>query len=154
MCSFCHTEAETTLHVFHKCSVTKILWNQLLVFFKTDLGFPDFTPQAILFGFTNESDKNLNILQYHICLSRAILNLNSLIKNFTKVRRLEKKIVSVCEKKTIQFNNKWKSRLLFNYCFVSFFIVVNIIIILFIYFVLFITAFYILAYICVGRENF
>ena len=106
LCPSCRTEAETTLHVFHKCSVTKILWNQLLVFFKTDLGFPDFTPQAILFGFTNESDKNLNILQYHICLSRAILNLNSLIKNFTKVRRLEKKIVSVCEKKTIQFNNK------------------------------------------------
>ena len=25
--SFCHTEAETTLYVFHKCSVTKILWN-------------------------------------------------------------------------------------------------------------------------------
>ena len=27
LCSFCHTEAETTLHVFHKFSVTKILWN-------------------------------------------------------------------------------------------------------------------------------
>ena len=25
LCCFCHTEAETTLHVFHKCSVTKIL---------------------------------------------------------------------------------------------------------------------------------
>ena len=37
LCSFCHTEAETTLHVFHKCSVTKILWNQLFLFFETDL---------------------------------------------------------------------------------------------------------------------
>ena len=37
------------------------------------------------------------------------LNLNSLIKNVTKIRKLERKISSVCEKKTIQFNNKWKS---------------------------------------------
>ena len=43
--SFGHTEAETTFHVFHKCSVTKILWNQLLLFFETDL---DLTPQAAL----------------------------------------------------------------------------------------------------------
>ena len=35
--SFCHPEDETTLHVFHKCSVTKILWNQLFLFFETDL---------------------------------------------------------------------------------------------------------------------
>ena len=41
LCSFCHTEAEITLHVFHKCSVTKILWNQLSSFFETDLDFPD-----------------------------------------------------------------------------------------------------------------
>ena len=43
LCSFCHTEAETTPHVFHKCSVTKILWNQLLLFFVIDLDFPDLT---------------------------------------------------------------------------------------------------------------
>ena len=40
LCSFCHTEAETALHVFHKCSVNKI---QLLLFFETDLDFPDLT---------------------------------------------------------------------------------------------------------------
>ena len=68
LCSFCHTEAETKLHVFHKCSVTKILWNLLLLFFETDLDFPDLTPQAALFGFINESDNNLNILQNHILL--------------------------------------------------------------------------------------
>ena len=69
LCSFCHTEAEATLHVFHKCSVTKVLWNQLLFsfFFDTDVGFPDLTLQAALFGFINESD-NLNILQNHILL--------------------------------------------------------------------------------------
>ena len=86
LCSFYHTEAETTLHVFHKCSVTKILWNQLSLFFETDLDFPNLTPQAALFGFINESDNNLNILQNHILLifklyvyqsrERGVLNLN------------------------------------------------------------------------------
>ena len=98
MCSFCHIEAETKLHVFHKCSVTNILWNQLLVFFETELHFPDLTPQASLFGFINESDNNLNILQNHMLLifklciyqsrERRVLNLNSLIKNITKVKKL------------------------------------------------------------------
>ena len=118
LCSFCHAEVETTLHIFHKCSATKILWNRLLLFFEKDLDFPDLITQAALFGFVNESDNNLNILQNHILLifklyvyqSREIrvLNLNSLIKNATKVKKLERKIASVCEKKTIQFN-KWKS---------------------------------------------
>ena len=119
LCSFCHDEAETTLHVFHKCSVTKTLWNQLSLFFETDLDFPDLTLQAALFGFINESDNSLNILQNHILLifklyiyqsrERGVLNLNGLIKNVTKVKKLERKIASVCKKKTIQFNNKWKS---------------------------------------------
>ena len=101
LCSFCHTEAETTLLIFHKCSATKILWNQFLLFFKTDLDFPDLTPQASLFGFINESDNNLNILQNHILLilklyvyqsrERGDLNLNSLIKNVTKVKKNTKK---------------------------------------------------------------
>ena len=119
LCSFCHTEAETTLHIFHKFSATKILWNRLLLFFEADLDFPDLTPQAAFFGFVNESDKNLNILQNHILLlfklyvyqsrERGVLNLNSLIKNVTKVKKLERKIASVREKKKIQLNNKWKS---------------------------------------------
>ena len=87
--------------------------------FETDLNFPDLTPEAALFGFINESDDNLNILQNHILLifklyicqssERGVLNLNGLIKNFTKVKKLERKIASVCKTKTIQFNKKWKS---------------------------------------------
>ena len=62
LCFFCHTEAKTALHVFHKFSVTKIIWNQLLLFFETDLDFPDLKPQVALFGFINELDDNLNLL--------------------------------------------------------------------------------------------
>ena len=86
LCSFRHNEVETTLHVFHKCSVTKSLWNQLSLFFETDLNFPDLTPQATLFGLINESGNNLSILQNHILLifklyiyqlrEREVLNLN------------------------------------------------------------------------------
>ena len=119
MCFFCHTEAETTLHVSHKYSVTKIIWNQLPIFFETDLDFPDLTPQAVLFGFIKELDNNLNILQNHVFLffklyvyqsrERRVLNLISLIRNTTKVKKLERKIASVFKKKTIQFNNIRKS---------------------------------------------
>ena len=62
---FCDTQPETTHHVFRKCLVTKIFWNQPF-FFETDLDFPDLTPQPALLGFINESDNNLNILQNHI----------------------------------------------------------------------------------------
>ena len=119
LCSFCHTEAERTLHIFYKCSVTKILWNQLLLFFETDLGFLHLTPQAAIFGFINESDNNLNTLKNHILLifkvyiyqsrERGVLNLNCVIKNATKDKKLERQITSVYEQKTIQFNNKRKS---------------------------------------------
>ena len=108
LCSFCHTEAETTLHIFHKCSATKILWNQLL-YFETDLDFPDLAPQAALFGFVNKSDSNLNILQNLILLilklyvyqsrERGVLNLNSLIKNVTKVKKLERKLLLYVRKR-------------------------------------------------------
>ena len=69
LCAFCHIEAEATLHAFHTCSVTKILWNQLLLFFETDLDFHDVTPQTAVFGFINELGINLNILQNHVLLT-------------------------------------------------------------------------------------
>ena len=94
---------------------------------ETDLDFPDLTPHASLFGFINESDNNLNILQNHMLLifelcvyqtvEKGVLNLNSLIKNVTKVKKLETKIAPVCNKKTILSNIKWKSiDLEKNYC--------------------------------------
>ena len=111
LCSFYHTEGETTLHVFRKCSVSKICWNQLLLFFEADVYFLDLTPKAALFGFINLSDNNLNILQNYISLifklyfyrSRegTVLNLNGLIKSVPKVKKLEREIASVCEKNTI-----------------------------------------------------
>ena len=88
---------------------SKILWNQLLLFFEIDIDFPHLTPQAALFGFINESDSNLNTLQNHILLifkvyiyqsrERGVLNLNCVIKNVTKVKKLERKIASAYEKK-------------------------------------------------------
>ena len=73
LCSFCDTEAETVLHVFHKCSVNKILWNQLLLFFETYLNIPYLTLLAALFGFINKSDNKLNILQNHILIFKLYI---------------------------------------------------------------------------------
>ena len=47
-----------------------------LLFFETDLDFPNLTPQAALFGFINESDNNLNILQNHILLILSYASIN------------------------------------------------------------------------------
>ena len=67
---------------------------------------------------TDESVKKQNILKTEFALQNkaqfcwlqlGVLNFNGLMKNFTKVKKLERKIAFVCEKKTIQFNNKWKS---------------------------------------------
>ena len=82
LCSFCHNEAETTLHVFHKYSVTKTLWNQLSLFFETYLDIPDLTPQDALFDFINESDNNLNILQNHMLLIFKLTSINQEKKEF------------------------------------------------------------------------
>ena len=80
-----------------------VLFKQLLLFFEEDLDFLDLTPQNALFGFINESDNNLTILQNHILLifklcyqsrERGVLYVNSLIKNFTKVKKLETRIAS------------------------------------------------------------
>ena len=48
----------------------------------------------------------LLIFKLYIYQSREkeVLNLNGLIKNVTKVKKLERKIASVCKKKTIKFN--------------------------------------------------
>ena len=90
-----------------------------IFFFETDLDFPDLTPQAPLFGSINESDNSLNIFQNHILLifklyisqsrERRVFNLNGLLKNVIKVKKLESKIASVSKKKTIQFNKRCKS---------------------------------------------
>ena len=66
------------------------------IIFETDLDFPDLTPQDALFGFINESDNNLNILQNPILLifklyiyqlrEKRVLNLNKLMKTSPKLR--------------------------------------------------------------------
>ena len=88
LCSFCYTKAETTLHVFHKCSVTEILWNQL--FFETDLYFLDLTPQAVLFGFTNESENNLNINHILLILKGTVMQIGKALINDPLALRVSK----------------------------------------------------------------
>ena len=73
------------------------------IIFETDLDFPDLTPQDALFGFINESDNNLNILQNPILQifklyiyqsrERGVLNVNGLIKKRHQIKKLERKIV-------------------------------------------------------------
>ena len=94
------------------------------IIFWTDPDFPDLTPQAALFGFISESDNNLNILQNRILSifklhiyqlsERGVLNLNDLIKNVVKVKKLKRKIEEGRSFSLITNGNKQILKLLFN----------------------------------------
>ena len=53
-CSFCKTESETSLNVFHFCTLTRRLCSQLQLFLQLDFTHPDLLPQAAMFGFPEE----------------------------------------------------------------------------------------------------
>ena len=79
------------------------------IIFETDLDFPDFCSEADLCGFINESVNNLNMPQNYMLLifklcvyqsrERRVLNINNVIKNVTKLKKLKRKIAFAFKKK-------------------------------------------------------
>ena len=68
-----------------------------------------FCIEAILYlSLYNLRDSTFKLYNYK-SKERRVLHLNNLIKNVTKVKKLERKIASICKKKAVQFNNKWKT---------------------------------------------
>ena len=55
-------------HIFHKCSFTETLWNQLLFFFLNRCWLSWFNTAGCPFSFINQSENNLNTLQNHTLL--------------------------------------------------------------------------------------
>ena len=61
-------EEETVSHLFHYCTHTQNIWNQVQTYF-TDCGhFSQLTPQTAIFGFHNIDNDTFLILS-HILLS-------------------------------------------------------------------------------------
>ena len=72
MCSFCKSEKENILHLFHKCSYVKNLWCKLND--KLTLQLPPLSPKSAFFGFP-ENSKLINHI--HLIFRIAVYNSRS-----------------------------------------------------------------------------
>ena len=122
MCSFCNLYDETPYHIFYECDCAKCLWSDLVQFFQNNLILPTLTPQTAIFGFLDYTN-NDSIFENNKCLSnhillifklyvyksreKKLLNINNLIAEIQKIKRIEKEIALPNSKKTIAFTRKW-----------------------------------------------
>ena len=105
LCSFCNLYDKTPLHIFYECDSVKCLWVDLVQYSQNKLILPTLTPQAAIFRilesasndstFKNKAFINhfLLIFKLYVFISREkmFINLNILIAQIRKVKRIEKK---------------------------------------------------------------
>ena len=61
--SFCQSENETPIHLFHGCIKTNLLWYKLKQFLKAKIDLSVNTPQSAIFSFLNyENNSDVNHL--------------------------------------------------------------------------------------------
>ena len=122
LCSFCNLYDETPYHMFCECDCVKCLWSDLVQCFQNNLILPTLTPQTAIFGFLDYTN-NDSIFENNKCLSnhillifklyvyksreKKLLNINNLIAEIQKIKRIEKEIALPNSKKTIAFTRKW-----------------------------------------------
>ena len=107
LCSFCNLYDETPYHIFYECDRVKCLWSDLVQCFQNNLILPILTPQTAIFGFfdyTNNDSiyENNKCVSNHILLilklyvyksiEKNLLNINNLITEIRKIKRIEKEI--------------------------------------------------------------
>ena len=108
--------------MFYDCDRVKCLWSDLVQCFQNNLMLATLTPQTTIFGFLDYTN-NDSILEKNKCLSNHILvifklyvyksrekkflNINNLIAEIRKIKRIEKDIALPNSKKTIAFTRKW-----------------------------------------------
>ena len=59
LCSYCHLENETIVHLFSDCHVIKLLWNDLNAAYP-NIELPSLTPKSAYFGFHPLKDSLIN----------------------------------------------------------------------------------------------
>ena len=118
LCSFCKTEDETVIHLFHNCHKIKEIWKNLRTHFLPRIDIPLLSPQSAIFGFliddTNENCLIINhlllIFKFYIYKERENGNLlfPVLMKRITKVKSIEENSCGNDICKITKFNKKWK----------------------------------------------
>ena len=76
LCSFCNSEEETPFHIFHDCTHTQNLLNQLQTYFSENLIIPCLTPQSAIFDFIDTQLENCVIVNYLLLIFKSNVLLN------------------------------------------------------------------------------
>ena len=108
-CSFCQSENETPIHLFHGCIKTDLLWYKLKKFLKPKIDLPVNTPQSTIFGFLNY--ENNSYIINHLLLTFNYYPFSSRERKKLNLEVLEKEIVKIYNiVKQIRLNNFKKTK--------------------------------------------
>ena len=116
LCSFCQSEKETPIHLFHGCIKTNLLRYKFKKILKAKPDLPVNTPQSVIFGFLNYENNSDIINHLHLVYKYYIFNsrehkklsLEVLKKKIVKIYNIEKQICLNNFKKTRKFRKKWE----------------------------------------------
>ena len=112
----CKSEEETPFHIFHDCTHTQNLWNQLQTYISENLVIPCLTPQSATFGFIYTQQENRVIINYlllafkfNVYKSRDLKTLNflRLKSDIIKIRQIEENLCQNDIQKQRKYFKKW-----------------------------------------------
>ena len=101
LCSFCNSEEETSCYIFHDCTHTQNLWNELQPYISENLVIPCLKPQSAMFGFIDFQQENrvitnhlLLIFKFNDYKSRGLKTLNFLClkSDILNIRQIEENL--------------------------------------------------------------
>ena len=122
MFSLCNLYDETPFLIFYECNLVKCLWSDIVRCFQNCLVLPTLTPQTIIFGILDSVSNisffgNNKVFVSYVLLifklyvyktrEKKFININSLIAEIRKVKKIEKEIALNNYKKTNAFTKKW-----------------------------------------------
>ena len=68
LCSFCNSEEEILFYIFHDCTHTQNLWNQLQTCINENLVIPCLPPQKAMLAFIDTQQENRVIINHLILI--------------------------------------------------------------------------------------
>lgn len=117
LCSFCNSINETVSHLFYECNITKLLWLQVVTFFKDKISIPNLSVQSAVIGFLDLPKKdfvllNIILLSFKITLykhrSKHIPTLVNIVNNISKREIIEKSYSMDDPRKRRYHITKWQ----------------------------------------------
>ena len=124
MCSFCNLFDESPIHVVYECGCVKCLWSDLVQCSENTLTLPTLTPRTAIFRILDSVRNNsffeknkifinhiLLIFKLYVYKSREkkFINIDNLIAEIRKVKRIEKEIAFKLLKENNCFYKKMAS---------------------------------------------